>query len=393
MHIGMLTACYAPVVNGVTRLVALYEKHLTAAGHQVTIFSLGEPAPGEDTGDVIRSPGLNLGQTGYHLALGYSLAAQRELQSVDILHCHHPLMALEFARRYGKGPVVFTNHTRYDLYLNSYGHVPHWLADQMMALAYRRLARLADAVIAPSTTVAGLMRAYGLGVPVEVIENGIEVERFQGAADEDLRAKLRIPEESIVFIYVGRVAPEKNVQRLMAEFRLAADQRDDIYLVCAGGGPLLKALATMVAENGLADRTRLVGPVDQDAVPAYLAMSNAFVSASVSEVHPLCVIEALATGLPVLAIDAPGMCDLVVNDVSGLLVAGMEGDLAVAMGGLAGDDALRSRLAQGARLAGRRYDIGVTVERTLSLYQRLLEEHQGQAVCLVRQRGKESDHG
>lgn len=373
MHVGILTACYAPVVNGVTRMVTLYEKHLTAAGHQVTTFTLGQPAPDEDTRRVIRSPGFSLGETGYHVALGYNPVAQRKLQRVDILHSHHLLMGLEFARRYGKGPVVFTNHTRYDLYLTSYGHVPHWVADHMMGYAWSRLTKLADVVIAPSTSIANLLRKSGVSTPIEVIENGVEVERFQRHSDRGLRAELQISEDAYVFVYVGRMAPEKNLWKLMAEFGLAADQNDNVYLLGVGGGSMLNEISEMAAELGLTHRTRFVGPVDPELVPAYLAIGDAFVSASVSEVLPLTVIEALATGLPVLAIESPGMHDIVVSDVSGLLVSGSKGSLAQAMVAVASNSGLHSRLGAGAKMAGQRFDIQNTIEQTLSLYRRLIE--------------------
>lgn len=374
MHIGILTACYAPVVNGVTRLVTLYEKYLRAAGHQVTIFTLGQPMPGEDAATVVRSTGIGLGQTGYHLALGYSHIAQRKLQRVDILHSHHLLMGLEFASRYGNAPIVFTNHTRYDLYLSSYGRVPRRIADRVMNFAWPRLTGLADTVIAPSNSIASRLRSGGVSTPIEVIENGVEVERFRRDASHGLRAELHIPGDAVVLAYVGRIAPEKNIERLIDEFRLAAGQQNDIYLVCVGGGPMLEKVAAMAEGYGLISRTRFVGPVEPDEVPAYLAMSDVFVSASVSEVHPLTVIEALASELPVLAVDAPGMNDIIVSDESGLLVSQSKGSLARAMCAIAGDSTLRNRLATGARAAGRRYDIQNTVERTLALYRRLLDQ-------------------
>jgi glycosyltransferase involved in cell wall biosynthesis len=169
------------------------------------------------------------------------------------------------------------------------------------------------------------------------------------------------------------MAPEKNLWKLMAEFGLAADQNDNVYLLGVGGGSMLNEISEMAAELGLTHRTRFVGPVDPELVPAYLAIGDAFVSASVSEVLPLTVIEALATGLPVLAIESPGMHDIVVSDVSGLLVSGSKGSLAQAMVAVASNSGLHSRLGAGAKMAGQRFDIQNTIEQTLSLYRRLIE--------------------
>lgn len=373
----MITACYTPVVNGVTRMVALYAKHLVAAGHQVTIFTLGQPAEAENDSVVVRSPGLPLGSTGYHVAARYSQAAQRRLQTVDILHCHHLLMGLEFAGRYGDGPIVFTNHTRYDLYLSSYGHLPTWLAHAAMGTIWRRMTKCADVIVAPSVSMQDLLRKSGVEVPIEVIENGIEVERFRRPSYRLSRKDLDIPADAIVTIYVGRVTPEKNIEQLMEEFELAATTKGELYLLVVGEGPNLKKAGQTAARQGLADRIKFVGQVEPAAVPAYLAVSDAFISASISEVHPLAVIESLAAGVPVIAIDSPGMRDAVVHEESGLLVAAHGGSLAQALLTLANSHTLRHQLAAGARLAGNQFAIEKTIKRTLSLYRRLIKQRDG----------------
>ncbi len=72
MRIGMVTACYKPVVNGVTRMVSLYKERLEALGHEVTVFTLGEPDPAGDEPGVIRSTAVPLGESGYYLSIRYS---------------------------------------------------------------------------------------------------------------------------------------------------------------------------------------------------------------------------------------------------------------------------------------------------------------------------------
>ena len=375
MHIGMITASHEPVVNGVTQMVTLYEKYLTSSGHRVTIFTLGRPEQGEEPTTTVRSPGIPLGRTGYHLATGYSRIAQERLRGVDIIHCHHPLMGLEFARRYGQVPIVFTNHSRYDLYLSSYGRMPEWLAIQLMGITWRRLARLADVVIAPSNSIKELLLASGVDVPIEVIENGIELRRFRLNSQEITRSELKIPDGAIVYVYVGRMAPEKNVIRLLNEFRQAASIHRGLHLLGIGSGPLQDTVTRLIAQYGLGERAHFIGHVEPGKVPAYLALGDAFVSASVTEVHPLTALEAIASRLPVIAVNSPGFRDIVVDGNSGLLVDGTKGSLAEAMIRLGNDDLLRHRLAAGAEAHSERYEIEKTVIRTVKLYKRLLSEH------------------
>ena len=373
----MLTACYEPVVNGVTQMVAQYERHLTAAGHQVTIFTLGEPASGEDASKVVRSPAMPLGKTGYYFAPRYSREAQFKLREVDVVHCHHLLMSLEFANRYSRRPVIFTNHTRYDLYLSAYARLPAKVASLVMQNTWRRLSGFADVVIAPSTSAQQLLYKAGVQVPVEVIENGVEIQRFRSPRRSYRRAEFGIPAAAVVFTYVGRLSREKNMGRLMVEFRQAARLAEDIHLVLVGDGPLQKKLERQIAADGLTDRVHFLGQATPEEVPAHLAISDVFASASLSEVHPLAVIEALVSGLPVVAIDSPGIGDVVEHDRSGLLVDGSPGSLAEAMSWLAKDSSVRHRLSAGAKLAGAGYDIQITVDRTMSLYRRLVRDQAG----------------
>ncbi len=120
MKIGMVTACYKPVINGVTRMVSLYKEELEARGHEVTVFTLGEPDPAGEDENVVRSPGISVGSEGYYAAMRYTTAAQKKLSQMDIIHCHHLFMSVDLAHRYASCPIVYTNHTRYDLYTGNF---------------------------------------------------------------------------------------------------------------------------------------------------------------------------------------------------------------------------------------------------------------------------------
>ncbi|UCG24207.1 MAG: glycosyltransferase [Chloroflexota bacterium] len=387
MRIGMLTACYDPVVNGVTQMIALYDRHLSAAGHRVTIFTLGAPPPGEDSSKVIRSPAVPLGKTGYYFGIRYDHEAQKRLKEVDVLHSHHLLMGLEFAGRYVTKPVIFTNHTRYDIYLSAYGRLPATVANSIMQQAWPRLTNIADAVIAPSASIERIMRNSGVRTPIELIENGVEVEQFRRPTIGNARSEAGIPAAATVFTYVGRLSREKNIRRLVDEFAIAVGQSDNLYLLLVGAGPMEAKLRRQAGNLGLNRRIILCGQVQPERVPALLAISDAFVSASVSEVHPLAVIEAMAAGTPVIAFDSPGIADIVTHDRTGLLADGTPGSLAAAMRRLAGSGEMRHRLAAGARSAGQRYDIRFTVKRTLSLYRRLIESRRLRAADVTTNLG------
>ncbi|MDX1664978.1 MAG: glycosyltransferase [Candidatus Promineifilaceae bacterium] len=370
----MVTACYKPVVNGVTRMIDLYREALTAAGHEVTIFTLGAPnrkgAP-EEAG-VIHSPGVPLGDSGYYFTLGYSHAAQQALAEMEILHCHHLFMSVEMAHRYGNCPIVYTNHTRYDLYTGAYTPLPQPAADAIMRQIWPGFTDYCDVVITPSQRVREVMRNFGVRRPITVIPNGIEVEQFQNPSAPCGKRDLGLPDDAPLLIYVGRLAEEKNLHHLLSQFALAQELRSDLRLLIVGSGPQEATLREQARVLQIEAAIQFAGAVAPEEVPNLLAAGDVFVTASVSEVHPLSIVEAMAARLPVVAVRSPGIEETVDHGKSGLLVSRPEG-LAAAMVALLAQPERRAAMGAWAREASARYDIGETAARTVHLYEELRE--------------------
>jgi glycosyltransferase involved in cell wall biosynthesis len=381
----MVSATYdADVVNGVLRMIELYRRHLPARGHEVTIFTLGSEDP-EGTPGVVRSPGLPLGDHGYYAGLGYTPEAQRQLAQMDIVHCHHLLMSLEMAHRYADAPIVYTNHTRYDLYTGSYTRLPQPAADAIMRYAWPRYTDMADHIIAPSVGMLRVMLEFNVRRPISVIENGIELEPFLRPSHPRTKRDLGLPDDCVLAVYCGRLAAEKDVALLVTLFAEAAAQHSDLALLLIGKGPQASELRRQVEALGLAERVRFTGALPYAAVGAHLAAADMFLTASTSEVHPLTVIEAMAAGLPVVAVRSPGLAETVESGVTGLLVPAADLAFVAAMLSLAGDAAARRRMGAAAREAAHRYDIGRTIDRTLALYDDLLTRRPD--------RGRRDPHG
>ena len=370
MRIGMVTACYKPVINGVTRMVSLYKEHLEAAGHEVTIFTLGDPDPNDEPG-VVRSPGLMLGDYGYYISMRYSSKAQALLQEMDIIHCHHLFMSVEMAHRYGRSPIVYTNHTRYDLYTGSFISLPQPAADAIMRQVWPEFTDYADVVITPSESLRQVMLDFGVRRPIELIENGVDLRPFHNPTQPLSKTDLNVPETAVLVTYVGRLSPEKDVDLLLEQFAIAKDVVPHLHLMLMGKGPSQPELEKLARQLGIANSVLFTGPIAYEKVGNYLAAADIFATASVTEVHPLTVIEAMASGLPVAAISSPGIVDTVESGKSGLLTTRPDGGLAAALVGLASNDGRRQQMSQFARCESERYDIHKTIQRTLELYNRL----------------------
>jgi glycosyltransferase involved in cell wall biosynthesis len=382
MRAGQFTDCYVPVLNGVTMFVRLFKRTLAAAGAEPYVFTTGHTRHPDDEPNVIRSPGFPLGPTGYYAALRYPARVVQLAQRMDVLHAHHPFLALSFAarlRRQGGQPLVFTSHTRYDLYARYYlPFLPARTAAALMSALIRRASRQCDLILAVSDAARDMLAAMRVQAPVEVVPNGIELERFT-AAQPIARAALGLPPNAFVAVYVGRLGPEKNLPLLLESFAHAVPLVPGLVLALVGDGPLADDLRGQAAGLGLSDRIHFLGRYLNEDIPALVATADAFITASVSEGHPITVIEALAAGCPVVAFRAPGIQETIRDGENGLLAPTLEpGPDPAALGqtlarlALAPD--LRARLALGARASARQYDIRTTARRLLGCYEALLKD-------------------
>lgn len=370
MRIGMVTACYKPVINGVTQMISLYRQHLEAAGHEVTVFTLGEPDPAGDEPNIIRTPGIPLGDSGYYVNFRYTFAAQEELRRMDIIHCHHLFMSVEMASRYGQCPIVYTNHTRYDLYTGAYIPLPQTTADAIMRQIWPDFTDYCDLVITPTASVGEVMRHFGVTRPIEVIPNGVDLKPFHKPAKPLNKEALGVPAGSLLLVYVGRLADEKNLPTLLEQFALARDIQPELRLMLIGKGPQERELVEQAADLQLQEYVYFKGAMAYQEIPNILAAADAFITASTSEVHPLTVIEAMAAGLPVIGVMSPGISDTVEPGRTGILASKPEG-LAAATIALTMNDDKRRSMGEQARQSSHRYDIQVTVAQTVALYERL----------------------
>ena len=146
------------------------------------------------------------------------------------------------------------------------------------------------------------------------------------------------------------------------------DYKLDIII---GKGPSADELAIQSRQLGIEKYVHFMGVVNYDNVSNYLAAADIFTTASTSEVHPLTVIEAMAAGLPVIAVASPGISDTVESGRSGYLTNQPDGGLAAAMVGLALDQKRRWQMGLAAQQASERFDINHTVAKTVELYDRL----------------------
>lgn len=200
---------------------------------------------------------------------------------------------------------------------------------------------------------------------VRVIPNGVDVDAFQPAG--------RRPHESRRLGYVGRLEQTgKNVRALLDVLRSV----DEVAVDVVGNGPLRRELEAAAACD---PRLRVLGKVDNDRLPGVLRQWSGFVFPSLYEGHPKALIEAMACGLPVVAMDVPGVRNLVRHGETGWLCPPDSASLCEGVRTVLGDAALADRLGRAARdFASRAFSLERVADAELALYREVVEAEAGE---------------
>ncbi len=362
MRILMVSDVYFPRVNGVSTSIQTLRQALAAAGHASVLVAPDYPGTVAEPG-VVRVPGWQIPRDPedrlmHPRALAAALDAL-DPADFDLVHIHTPFLAhragVRWARKHGL-PCVETYHTLFEEYFHHY--LP-FLPKAWLAAAARMISRKecdgVTAVIAPSSAMRNALLGYGVTRPIHVIPTGLRLADFADCDGAAFRARHGIEPERPVMAYVGRVAFEKNLDFLLRVTEAVRRERPDVLLVIAGEGPARASLERAVAKRSLTDNVRFVGYLERRTeLPACYCAADVLVFASKTETQGLVLLEAMALGVPVVALAEMGTRD-VLQEGAGCRIApdDAEGFARVALPLLADRAA-----AQALGSAGRTYAAG-----------------------------------
>jgi len=334
--------------GGVTHVMNILIKYLVSNGHEVLLFVPDSPVDNHLGAKVVSMPSFHfpfLKNTKFRLVKPVPAVLEEKLRlfKPDIIHILHPITLGLAGMCYGEElgvPVVCSYHTQYHLYLDYY---KMGILKKLMWFYTRWVFNKCDINIAPCESVAQMMKDGGIN-RIGVWGRGVDSERFSPKwRNNGFREKyLQGNPNSKIILYVGRLYKEKNLRKIISEIK----NIDNTVFMFAGDGPERKYLSRILP----ADKTVFLGRVENRDLSQVYASADIFLFPSKTEGCPNVVMEAVASGLPVIAVDAYGVKDIVQAAQCGFLYPdGEEICIKPMLDKLICNDTLRQTLSANAR--------------------------------------------
>lgn len=382
MRIAVFTNNYLPNPYGVTGSIESFRRELEVLGHQVFVFAPFYKDYQDNNPNVFRYPSIDIEfKFKFPLAVPYSKKIDKILEKLDpdVIHAQHPNLLGTAARKWAKKkkiPLIFTWHTLYDRYAHFAKIIPQKIAGKWIIKKAVKYANACDQIIIPTESVRPIIRKWGVINPdITAIPTGVEESVFANPDKNIVRKKYHISEDEILLLLISRLTEEKNISFLFEAVAPILKNDAKTKFLVAGDGYLVPELKKMARRKNLEKRIIFAGIIPRVELKNYFSAGDIFVYASKSETQGMAVSEAMYMGLPIVAVEAPGVSSLVENNISGLLVCEDNKEFQKSVGKLIDNSELRKKMgAESARVAREKYTGKVCAQKMLAVYEKAIRE-------------------
>lgn len=381
MRIVSFSNTYRPTVSGVVTSIDSFKLGLLSAGHDVHIIAPEYSGYRDAEPYIYRLPSLGLpGELNFSLALPSKSRISILMEGIKphIIHCQHPFLTGDLAATFAQDmdiPLVYTFHSRYDIITHRYIPAIADIADLVVDDVLDRFFVKCALIIAPTPTIKNfIIENYNPKATVQVIPTPVNLDHYCNEVKiQQLRSASQIDGKQVL-LYIGRLAREKNLDFLLTVFALIHTKIPETILMLVGGGPDRERLENLAEKLKIRSNVVITGFVDHDVIGCYASLADVFVFPSDSETQGLVLLEAMAAGVPAVAVKAPG-CEDVLTDGGGLLVPLDEQAFSDAVIELLSDRNRRMQLSHDALITAARYSLPVITDQLIEAYELAIVRH------------------
>ena len=384
MRIALFSDCYIPTKNGVSTLLSQFKRAAESRNHHVTVVTPRVQGWHVNDETILRTTSMSLGQpSGQRGALIDQFDINKEIRrrQIEIIHTHTEFMLGISGRRAAATldiPMLHTMHTMWEDHRHYFLPNGTPLSRQIVRWYLRHYLQPFRTIVVPSLKAKSYVSGLMPWKEPHIIPNAIDsspLNSLDAVARMErrraIRTKFSIADDSPLLLFVGRIGKEKRIDALLYSIGPLFKQRPNMQMLIVGDGPTFSSLQALVRRQKLTNQIRLVGFVEWERIFDYYLASDIFVTASLSEVHSMTLIEAISSGLPVAARRDAGSSNQVIHALNGYL-ADSDRELRGYLAQLVDDHALRRRFSLGSLRYATEYSIARNVDRTLELYSRLI---------------------
>jgi len=387
MKIVQVLDSYPPDLNGGAYFTHRLSKELTEMGHEVLVIC---PSRSRSTHEDVYD-GVSLFRVRSYPALLYknfrvclpygikdTIAQTLDRFDPDVVHLQGRFVLGAICMRYAevkKIPMVATNHFMPENFFH-YTGLPIFLRDFFARISWRWVKGMFDKAqiwTTPTQSAAELLRANGfLAKPIHAISCGIDLTRFKPRR-KDANPSPFVPTSPLpTLLYAGRLDKEKNIPVVLRALQLVLKQKP-CRLVIVGDGAEKKVLTALVLQLGLEQHVFFCGYLSDDEYPTIFGVADCFVHAGTAELQSIVTLEAVASGLPVVAARAVALPELVHHGINGFVFEPFdEHEAANLILKILNNSALQNQMQQASLRLAQEHSIHTTGQRFTDLYKQLV---------------------
>ena len=402
MKIVIATAVYYPMINGVAVFSYNLAMGLARRGHEVLVLTPSQTKKNhisdEDGVKVnyLKSIEAKVYPDQIHSVpkkkrlffkhgFKVSVFPQPEIKKIldefqpDVVHVQVSdpigLSVVSYARK-NNIPVVTTEHNQPEV-LTEPLKLPKLVRRPVNALLssyFRNRQSKSDFVTMPTKqAIYNLLSSHPLDIPVAAVSNGVDLSNFKpGTASAEIYKKYSIPKNRPIVLYVGRVDPEKKIGTLIDAFHKTLTALPDAYLVIVGDGVDKIRLEKKVKTLGIDSSVKFLGRIVPPDLYEIYKVGWVFATASEIETQGIVLIEAAATGLPLIAVDKGAVSEVCITNENGFLCEpGNVSEISSALQTILNDDKLRTKFSANSIKIAKEHDFETTLDRFINIYKKV----------------------